>query len=71
MIVRLWHILHSRLRSLLFRTRREADLREELQVHLEREAERLEAAGMRPDAARLHARRMFGGVEPATEACRE
>ena len=71
MIVRLLHILHSRLRSLLFRTQREADLREELQFHLEREAERLEAAGMRPDAARLHARRTFGGVEPAKEACRD
>src|SRR5688572_1893111 len=29
MTVRLWHILHSRLRSLLFSTRRETDLREE------------------------------------------
>ena len=34
MTVRLLHILHSRLRSLLFGTRREADLREELQFHL-------------------------------------
>ena len=69
--MRLWHILHSRLRSLLFRTRREADLREELQFHLERETERLEAAGMPPDAARLHALRTFGGVEPTQEACRD
>ena len=71
MTVRLWHILHSRLRSLLFSTRREADLREELQFHLERETERLEAAGMRPDAARLQALRMFGAVEPTKEACRD
>jgi predicted permease len=69
--VRLWHILHSRLRSLLFRARREADLREELQFHLERETERLESAGMRPDAARLHALRTFGGVEQTKEACRD
>ena len=69
--MRLWHILHSRLRSLLFSTRREADLREELQFHLERETERLEAAGMRPDAARLQAHRTFGAVEPTKESCRE
>jgi len=69
--VRLWHILHSRLRSLLCRTRREADLREELQFHLERETERRESAGMRPDAARLHALRTFGGVEQTKEACRD
>jgi predicted permease len=71
MTVRFWHMLRSRLRSLLFRTRREADLREELQFHLERETERLEAAGMRPDAARLQALRMFGAVEPTKEACRD
>ena len=69
--MRLWHILHSRLRSLLFRTRREDDLSEELQFHLERETERLEAAGMRPDAARQQALRTFGGVEPTKEACRD
>ena len=71
MTVRLWDVLHSRLRSLLFSTRREADLREELQFHLERETERLEAAGMPSDAARLQALRMFGAVEPTREACRD
>jgi len=71
MTVRLWHILRSRLRSLLFRSRREADLSEELRLHLEREAERLEAAGLRPDAARLQALRTFGGIEPTKEACRD
>jgi len=69
--VRFWHILSSRLRSLLFRTRRETDLRDELQFHLEREAERLEAAGMGPDGARLQALRTFGAVEPTKEACRD
>ena len=69
--MRLWYILQARLRSLFFRDRREADLREELQLHLERETERLEATGMRPDAARLQALRAFGGVEPTTEACRD
>ena len=69
--MRLWYILQARLRSLFFRDRRESDLREELQIHLERETERLEATGLRPDAARLQALRAFGGVEPTTEACRD
>lgn len=69
--MRLWHILQSRLRSLFFRDRRESDLREELQFHLERETERLQASGLPRDAARLHARRVFGGVEPIKEACRD
>jgi predicted permease len=69
--MRLWDILNSRLRSLFFRDRRESDLREELQFHLDRESERLEASGMPQDAARLHARRVFGGVEPVNDACRD
>jgi predicted permease len=69
--VRLWDIVRSRLRTLFFRDRREADLREELQLHLDREAERLHATGMSLDAARLQALRTFGGVEQITEACRD
>ena len=69
--MRLWHILQSRLRSLFFRNSREADLREELQCHLERESERLRAGGLPPDAARLQALRTFGGVEQIREECRD
>ena len=69
--MRLWDILNSRLRSLFFRDRRESDLREELQFHLDRESERLEASGMPRESARLHARRVFGGVEPINDACRD
>ena len=69
--MRLWHILHSRLRSLLFRVRRESDLNEELQLHLERETERLQASGLSHEEARRQARRLFGGVEGVKEASRE
>jgi hypothetical protein len=69
--VRLWHILHSRLRSIVFRDRRESDLDEELQLHLERETERLQASGLSRDEARLQARRLFGGVEQIKEASRD
>ena len=69
--MRLWHILGSRLRSLLFRDCRESELTEELQLHLERETERLRAGGVSPDAARLQALRTFGGVEQIREECRD
>ena len=69
--MRLWNILQSRLRSLVFRNRREADLSEELQFHLEREIERLQAAGLSRTEARLQALRLFGGVEQIKEASRD
>src|SRR6185436_3559914 len=69
--MRPWHILLSRLRSIFFRSDREADLSEELQLHLERETERLQATGLSRDAARLQALRLFGGVEQIKEASRD
>jgi predicted permease len=69
--VRPWHILRSRIRSLLFRDSRESDLREELQLHLEREIERLQASGLPREDARLQALRLFGGVEQIKEDCRD
>jgi predicted permease len=69
--VRAWHILRSRLRSLVFRGSRESDLSEELQLHLERETERLQASGLSREEARLQAMRLFGGVEQTKEACRD
>jgi len=69
--MRLWHIVRTRTASLLFRRRREAELREELQQHIDRETERLRAAGIAPEAARQHAVHTFGGVEQIKEACRD
>jgi predicted permease len=69
--VRAWDIFRSRFRSIVFRGGRESDLSEELQLHLERETERLQAAGLPPDEARLEARRLFGGVEQIKEASRD
>src|SRR5262245_17400457 len=69
--MRRWHILQSRLRSLLLPARREADLSEELQFHLERETERLESAGVPASAARLGAIQRFGGVDQIKEDCRD
>ena len=69
--MRLWHILYSRLRSVFLRDRREDDLREELQFHLERETERLQASGIPREAARNQALRLFGGAEQIKEECRD
>jgi predicted permease len=69
--MRLWHILKSRLGSIVFRDRREADLSEELQLHLERETERLQATGLSREEARLQALRLFGGVEQIKEESRD
>jgi predicted permease len=69
--MRWWNILQSRLRSIVFRDRREADLREELQLHLEREIERLQASGLSREQARLQTLRLFGGVEQIKEASRD
>ena len=60
--VRAWHILRSRLTSIVYRDRRESDLSEELQLHLERETERQEATGLSREEARLQALRLFGVV---------
>jgi macrolide transport system ATP-binding/permease protein len=69
--MRVWHILRSRLQSIAFRDRRESDLSEELQLHLERETERLQATGLSREEARLQALRLFGGVEQIKEAARD
>jgi predicted permease len=69
--MRLWHALVAKLRSVFLRGRREADLDEELRYHVDREAERLAAAGVAPAEARLQARRAFGGVEVVKEQSRD
>ena len=69
--MRLRHIVQSRLRSIFLPSRRESDLSEELQIHLDRETERLQATGLSREEARLQARRLFGGVEQIKEASRD
>jgi predicted permease len=69
--MRVWHIVRTWLQSVVYRDSRESDLREELQFHLERETERLQAAGVPLDAARLQARQVFGGVEQVKDECRD
>jgi predicted permease len=69
--VRAWDIARSRVRSVVFRGTRESDLSEELQLHLERETERLQATGLSREEARFQALRLFGGVEQIKEQSRD
>ena len=58
MMTRLWLWL----RSVLFRTRLERDMQEEMAAHLRTATERFEASGLAPEAARAAAHREFGNV---------
>jgi len=63
--------LVRRVRALLQRGELDAALDEELRFHLEMESDRLVGLGMSPEAARLAARRNFGGVEQVKEVYRD
>jgi macrolide transport system ATP-binding/permease protein len=60
----------QKLRSLLQRRRKEEDLRDELQFHLEEEAEERQSAGLPGEAARLAARRDIGNIALVQEDTR-
>ncbi len=60
-----------RLRAIFRRTRMEADLDEEIRLHVEREAEASIERGVPPDEARRRARLALGGPEQIKEACRD
>jgi len=63
--------LRYRVRALLRRTTAEADLRDELDAHVEHEARRLREQGLSNAEAVRHARIALGGIEPVKEACRD
>jgi predicted permease len=69
--MRVPRIIGRRLHSLLRRSRAEADLRREVDVHIEQMTREYIAAGMREDEAGLRARREFGPVELIKEQCRD
>ena len=52
---------------MIFRRRKDRDFAEELQAHLELEADQLRGEGVPPDQSRLLARRAFGNVASARE----
>jgi putative ABC transport system permease protein len=58
-------------RTLWRSTHVEADMRDEMRLHIDMEAERLQAMGLAPDEARRQAYLRFGGVEKFKEEGRE
>jgi len=69
--VRWLHQILFRLQPLFRKKKIEADMSEEMRVHLEMATEANLAAGMSPAEARAAARREFGGVEQAKEKFRD
>lgn len=70
-IVRLWNLVLTQVRSLVFRGRRQRELDEELRLHLEQEIAQEISRGLSPEEARRSALRAFGGVDQIKEECRD
>src|SRR5260370_42093778 len=66
--LRVWF---SRFAGLFCKSRRDAEMAEEIQAHVDLLTERNIAAGMTPDQARHAALRQFGGIEQTKEIARE
>ncbi|HTI71687.1 MAG TPA: ABC transporter permease [Candidatus Limnocylindria bacterium] len=60
-----------KLRAFLLKRKVDAEMAEEMELHIEHETQSNIAAGMNPDEARRAARRQFGRVESIQEECRE
>ena len=69
--MRVGRIVRHRLRSLFRRSRAEAEMQWEIDLHLEQLTKEHIAAGMTESEARLAARREFGPVEGTKEQCRD
>lgn len=63
--------LKYRLRALVRREAVEAELDDELDMHLDHEVAKYERAGLPPEEARRRARLALGGVERVKEECRD
>jgi putative ABC transport system permease protein len=63
--------LRMSLRSLLFKSREEREIDQELSFHIEMQTALNVRNGMTPEQARTEALRAFGGVEKFKEQCRE
>src|ERR1039457_89895 len=69
--MRFSRILVHRIQSLLRRSRAEADLQREIDLHIEQLIKEWTAGGMSESEARLAARREFGPMDVTKELCRD
>src|ERR1017187_6116457 len=61
----------TRFCALFYKQRLDADMHEEMRLHVEMQVQENVESGMKPDEARYAAMRQFGWVESIKETCRE
>src|SRR6266487_6022259 len=66
-----WRKLQVRLRALFQKRQLDAEMDEEMRLHIEMQTQENLDAGMNPNEARYAALRHFGWVESIKETCRE
>ena len=70
-LMRLFHVVRSRLRAVFHSRALDRELDEELRYHVERSIEANVARGLTPDDARRAAWLAIGGIERRKEECRD
>jgi predicted permease len=69
--MRVYRVFMHRLRSIFRKSRADADLQHEIEIHLEQLLKEAVASGMNESEARMMARRRFGALEKTKEECRD
>ena len=69
--MRVYRVFMHRLRSLFRKSRADADLQHEIEIHLEQLVKEAIASGLNESEARMMARRRFGPLEKTKEECRD
>ncbi len=69
--MRVYRVFMHRLRSLYRKSRADADLQHEIEIHLEQLVKEAVASGMNESEARVMAHRRFGPLEKTKEECRD
>ncbi|MBV9405396.1 MAG: ABC transporter permease, partial [Acidobacteriaceae bacterium] len=69
--MRTFQIIQRRLRSLLHRSRADAELKREIEIHIQQLTQQFMADGMTAAEARAAALREFGAIEQIKEECRD
>jgi hypothetical protein len=71
LLMNLIHLIARQVRAFFLRQKIEAEMADELRLHLELQTRENIARGMKPDEARYAAQRSFGGVEQVKERARD
>jgi predicted permease len=69
--MRIYRVFMHRLRSIFRKSRADAELQREIEIHLEQLVKEAVASGMNESEARRMARRQFGSLEKTKEECRD